>query len=121
MSPLFMAGNLASIVGFVFAALTLRWVARVLNAFGLLGLKVGTPPGSEVRVAGLAALLLHPAPWILLIGVLGLIRWAIAEPDAETRVVVVSWSLGTYLVVVAFAIRAILRQSKRPKVLEAKE
>src|SRR5258705_9720635 len=113
MSPLIQAGNVASIIGFFFAAFTLKWIARVLHSFGLIDVKVGASPDRAGRVAGLAALLLHPAPWLLLIGVAYLAHWAVAMRDTTTRVVVLSWSIGTYVVVVTLAIRTIIRQSQR--------
>lgn len=121
MSPLFFAGNVASIIDLLFAVFTLKWVARVLNAFGLTNVNVNTSPDGAARVAGLAALLLHPAPWLLLGGAVYLAHWAMSEQDASKRAVVVSWSIGTYLAVCGFAIWALVRQSQRRKILETKK
>ena len=107
MSPLFFAGNVASIVGLFVAVFTLKWVARVLNALGLTNINVNTSPDGASRAAGLAALLLHPAPWLLLGGAIYLAHWATSEQDPAKRVVVVLWSVGTYLAVCGFAIWAL--------------
>jgi len=121
MSPLFFAGNVASIVGLFVAVFTLKWVARVLNALGLTNINVNTSPDGASRAAGLAALLLHPAPWLLLGGAIYLAHWATSEQDPAKRVVVVLWSVGTYLAVCGFAIWALVRQSQRRRALEAKK
>ncbi len=118
MSPLFQAGNIASLIGMFFAVFTMKWMARVLNSFGLTEVKVGASPDKAGHAAGLAALLLHPAPWLLLAGVVYLANWAMSEQDAATRNVVVLWSVGTYVAVSALAIWAVLRQSRRRKALE---
>jgi hypothetical protein len=66
---LLLAAFLGMFAGFATTAISGRWMALFLAAiFGLIHKKDGAPGSGSRSMGGLLLLLLHPAPWLIFVG-----------------------------------------------------
>ena len=92
-------------IGFVLSLFTvpllMRWVLLVLGAMGRLPRNLGSP-SQRPRAVGIGLAILHPVPWLILLGLVFGIPRAIASPARA------EWLFFLVGVVCAPALNAVL-------------